>query len=231
MEASSISYLAAFIGGAIAFFSPCILPLIPAYFSYITGLTFNNLKEDSSAEIKKTTFLHSCFFVIGFSLIFILLGASATFLGQLLFTYQELIRKIGAIVIVLFGLYIAGFIQFPFLLKEHKLNLKFKPAGYLGSAVVGMVFGFGWTPCVGPILGSILVLAGTSQNIGQGIMLLAFFSLGLAIPFLIASLAFNSFLAYFNSIKKHLEIISRLSGVLLILLGIFLWFGNLPRLS
>ncbi len=229
MEPASISYIAAFLGGIIAFFSPCILPLIPAYFSYITGLTFNNLKENSSAEIRKITFLHSCFFVIGFSLVFILLGASATFLGQLLFNYQDIIRKIGAILIIFFGFYIAGWINLPFLMQERKLHLKFKPAGYLGSAVVGMVFGLGWTPCVGPILGSILVLAGTSQNIGQGILLLTFFSLGLAIPFLMASLAFNSFLNYFNAVKKHLEIISKISGVLLIILGIFLWFGSLPR--
>ncbi|MBT9174739.1 MAG: Thiol:disulfide interchange protein DsbD [candidate division WS2 bacterium] len=220
----------AFFAGVVTFFSPCILPLIPSYLSYITGMTFDELTSSKKGNIRRS-FFHSIFFILGFSTIFILLGSGLTFAGQCLRNYSEYLTKVGGILIILFGVFISGIIKFPSLQKERRLNLKSKPAGYLGSALVGVVFGAGWTPCVGPILASILTLAATSNNLGQGVLLLSVYSLGLAVPFILSSLALNTFLTFFKKFSRFIPIINYLAGIFLIIVGLLLFFDKFNLLQ
>jgi cytochrome c-type biogenesis protein len=216
----NISFVIAFAAGIFSFVSPCILPLVPAYLSYIAGIS---LKEaDDMKNIRRTTFVHSFFFVLGFSIIFVLLGASATLLGRLLINYQNLIRQVGGIVVIFFGIYITGIIRIPFLEIERKITIKHKPAGLIGSLLVGMAFAAGWTACIGPILASILLMASTAQGAFSGVILLSFYSLGLGIPFVLTSLAINTFLVYFDRFKKYLRWVSIVSGIFLIMVGMLL---------
>jgi cytochrome c-type biogenesis protein len=170
-------------------------------------------------------------FILGFSIIFILLGASATYLGGFLRQYQDLIAKIGGALIIIFGIHISGLLKIRFLQKEKRMHLRDKPLGYFGSALVGLTFAAGWTPCIGPILGTILVFAGTTANLFRGIFLLMSYSLGLAIPFFLTSLAVNSALPYFKKLTAHLRIISIISGIFLIAIGILLITGYFNRLG
>lgn len=215
----SVSFWVAFFGGLLSFISPCVFPLVPAYLAYMAGIS---LEDADQGKIRKLTFVHSCFFILGFSIIFVILGASASLLGKLLFIYKDLIRQVGGIVIMIFGLYIMGILKIPFLDAEKRIQLRSKPAGFAGSVLVGVAFAAGWTPCVGPILGSILLLAGTSTTVWQGIVLLIMYSLGLGIPFILISLTLNTFLAYFDKIRKCLGVINFISGAFLIALGILL---------
>lgn len=166
--------------------------------------------------------IHSLLFIFGFSLVFILLGASATYAGQLLQKYQFLLAKVGGVIIIILGIHLTGLINLKFLQREKKVHLREKPLGYLGTVLVGMTFAAGWTPCIGPILGSILIVASTSQKVTSGIILLSFYSLGLALPFFASSLAINSFLGYFKKIRPYLRLIPIISGILLIGVGVLL---------
>jgi cytochrome c-type biogenesis protein len=233
MEAgSNLSLFIAFTAGLFTFISPCVLPLIPSYLSFITGISLEqfNSAEDSK-KLRRVTIFHSLMFILGFSIIFILLGASATFLGGFLRQYQGLIAKIGGALIILFGLHISGLLKIKFLQKEKRMHLRDKPLGYFGSALVGLAFAAGWTPCIGPILGTILVFAGTTANLYRGIFLLVSYSLGLAVPFFLTSLAVNSALPYFKKLTAHLRIISIISGIFLIAIGILLITGYFNRLG
>jgi len=174
------------------------------------------------ARHRRHLLLRSLAFIAGFSAIFIAFGASATALGQLLFDYQLVIRKVGGVLVILFGLHIAGWLTIPFLMRERHLELKGRPGGYLGAFLVGVTFAAGWIPCVGPILGSILLMASTSQTAGQGIFLLAAYSAGLAVPFLLSALLFSRFLRFFNRFRRLLPWVSRVSGVFLMLVGLLL---------
>jgi cytochrome c-type biogenesis protein len=222
MFTESVSFSAAFIAGLLSFLSPCILPLIPAYFSFITGLSMDELVNENTAGMRKKVLLSTITFVCGFSLIFILLGASATFLGQQLDLYRDHIRIIGGHVIVLFGLHLVGWIQIPALNMDHRFHLTRKPLRLMGVFLVGMAFGAGWSPCVGPMLGSILVIASTQQSIWQGVSLLAIYSAGLAIPFVLLSLFINLLLEFFHRVKRIVGYVNRIAGILLLATGIFL---------
>jgi cytochrome c-type biogenesis protein len=217
--------VASFLAGVITFVSPCILPLIPAYLSFITGSSLDKLK--SGVNPIKSTFLSALFFVLGFSLIFTLLGASATHLGVLLDENRELLRWIGGTIVIIFGLHLAGVARIKFLYREKKLPMKKMSLGYLGSFLIGLAFAVGWTPCLGPILSSILILASTQETVFQGMMLLAIYSLGMGIPLLITALFINGALRLLPRIKRFYKGIEITSGVILIVLGILLLTDNL----
>lgn len=221
---SSISPFVALGAGILSFFSPCVLPLIPAYISFVTGLSFDKLREPDTTVTKNLSrvFWETVLFVLGFSFVFVALGASITYLGNFLFANRRLIKLIGGIIIIILGMHVAGVFNIRQLQYEKKFHLKSKPASLLGSFVVGIVFAIGWTPCVGPILASILTLAATEETLSQGILLLGSYSLGLAIPFLLTSVFIGWFLGLFSKIKKHFRLISIISGGLLIAVGIWI---------
>jgi cytochrome c-type biogenesis protein len=231
--AAQVSVLVAMGAGLLSFLSPCVFPLIPSYLAFVGGLSLEEIQGSVVADARHRRQLlgHAVAFIVGFSTIFIAFGASATALGQLLFDYQLLIRKVGGVLVVLFGLHIAGWLSLPFLLREKHLDLKAQPGGYLGAYLVGVTFAAGWIPCVGPILGSILVMASTSQTVGQGILLLAAYSAGLAIPFFLSALLFGRFLHFFTRFKRLLPWVSRVSGLLLILVGVLLLTDYFTLLS
>jgi cytochrome c-type biogenesis protein len=228
----NVSLIMAFGGGLLSFFSPCVLPVIPSYVSYITGISFEDLTgEQDKGRIRKVTLKNSLFFIAGFSLIFILLGASSSFLGRILSDYQDIIRKVGGVMIVIMGLYIAGILKIGFLMQDKRLHLQNKPAGLLGSFLVGTAFAAGWTPCIGPVLGSILLYASTANSVTSGIELLTAYALGLGIPFLITSLAINTALSYFKKINRYMRVVSVVSGLFLVVVGIMLFTGTFNVLS
>jgi cytochrome c-type biogenesis protein len=225
-QPQEVSALIAFAAGFLSFVSPCVLPLVPSYITYITGVSFKDLTDqETRKKVKWTTLIHSCLFILGFSAVFILMGASASYLGQVLSKYQTWIMKIGGILIILLGIHFILQI-FPFLQIEKRFEMKRKPLGYLGSFLVGIVFAAGWTPCIGPILSTILIYASTSQQMTTGIVLLASYSLGLGIPFLLASLAFNLFLSTFEKVRRYMKVIIFVSGFFLIGVGILLLTGT-----
>jgi len=225
-QPQEVSVLIAFAAGFLSFISPCVLPLVPSYITYITGVSFHDLTDqETRKKLKWTTLIHSCLFILGFSTVFILMGASASYLGQILSKYQTWIMKIGGILIILLGIHFILQI-FPFLQIEKRFEMKRKPLGYLGSFLVGIIFAAGWTPCIGPILSTILIYASTSQQMTTGIVLLAFYSLGLGIPFLLASLALNLFLSTFEKMRRYMKVIIFISGFFLIGVGILLLTGT-----
>ena len=216
-----ISGMIAFSAGLLSFVSPCVLPLVPSYITYITGASFKKLTDaEAASKLRWATISHSLCFIVGFSLVFILMGASATYLGQLLVQYQYWIMKGGGVLIILLGIHFTGIIKLPFLHMEKRFEMRKKPLGYMGSFVVGIVFAAGWTPCIGPILSTILIYASTSKSLTTGILLLTYYSVGLGIPFFLSSLAFNSFLSAFDKIKRYMRVINIVSGLFLIGIGI-----------
>lgn len=216
----TVSLLVAFLAGFLSFISPCVLPLVPSYLVYVTGLSLETLvDEEKMTQIRWHVIRHSAVFILGFTAVFVLFGASATALGQWLLAYQDILRHIGAVLIILFGLYLLGILKIPFLMAEKRIHLIEKPAGYLGTFLVGIAFAAGWTPCVGPILGSILLFASTSDSLSQGIWLLIFYSLGLGLPLFVASLGLNTFLIRFKQIREYMSMVSWVSGIFLIIMG------------
>ncbi|HKW50997.1 MAG TPA: cytochrome c biogenesis CcdA family protein, partial [Candidatus Eisenbacteria bacterium] len=204
-QLNQVSLLAAFLAGVVSFVSPCVLPLVPSYVTFITGLSFDELTaSDQGPRVRRLTLIHSLAFIAGFSIVFIALGATATAAGQFLREHQDTLRIAGGILIVFFGIYLTGIIQIPFLSRERKVHLSGKPLGVLGSILVGITFAAGWTPCIGPILASILLYASTAKTVGTGILLLSVYSLGLGLPFLLASLGMNSFLAASSRLRRSL---------------------------
>jgi cytochrome c-type biogenesis protein len=225
--AQSMSIFIAFSAGLLSFVSPCVLPLIPSYLTYMTGVSFHDLTaQDSMAKVRWTTFRHSLAFVLGFTLVFTLMGASATSIGNLIAKHQDLILRIGGGIIILLGIHFLGIIQFRFLEKNKQLQIRRKRIGLFGSFLTGITFAAGWTPCIGPILASILLYASSTGSVSKGIILLAFYSLGLAIPFVFAGLAINTFLGASGWIKRHLRVINIISGSLLIVVGIAMIMGG-----
>jgi cytochrome c-type biogenesis protein len=218
----------AFTAGVFSFLSPCVLPLVPSYLTFVTGMSLEDLQEGVD---RRATFVHSLLFVIGFSSIFILLGASASFLGQFLRHYEVWIARIGGVIIVLLGLHLSGVLRLTPLMREKRVHLNDKPAGYLGTLGVGIAFGAGWTPCIGPILGAILTYGMTQDTMWAGVGLLSVYSLGLAVPFLISSLALDWFLQTFKRFRRWIPVVEKASGVLLILLGILLLTGQFTVLA
>lgn len=227
-----VSLLMAFSAGLLSFLSPCVLPVIPSYVSYITGLSLEDLTGGQDrGSIRKITITNSLFFIAGFSFIFVMLGASSSFLGRFLSDYQETISKVGGAMIVIFGLYIAGVLRIGFLSRDKRLHLQNKPAGLLGTFLVGAAFAAGWTPCIGPVLGSILIYASTTDSVATGMGLLSVYALGLGIPFLITSITINTALSYFKRINQYMRVISVVTGLLLVVVGSLLFTGDFSRLT
>jgi len=225
---TEIGIVIAFTAGVFSFLSPCVLPLVPSYLTFVTGMSLEDLQEGVN---RKATFMHSLLFVTGFSLIFILLGASASFLGQFLRAYELWIARIGGVIIILLGMHMAGVFRLTPLMREKRMHLNDKPAGYLGTLGVGMAFGAGWTPCIGPILGAILTFGMTQDTMWAGVGLLTVYSLGLALPFLLASLMLDWFLQTFKKFRQWIPIVEKASGVMLIVLGLLLLTGQFTVLA
>jgi len=232
LGAENISLIVAASAGLLSFLSPCVLPLIPSYMAFITGISIEELShQENLRQVRKMVMLSSLFFILGFSLIFIVLGASATFVGKFLSRNIRWFEIIGGIFIIFMGLHFSGILRLHFLDRERAIHLKKKPLGHFGTFLVGVAFGASWTPCVGPILGSILTLAATTQNIFKGIVLLAFYSLGLGLPFFISGLILHRFFEYSMSIRKYFKFIAVAGGVLLIIVGIMLLTGYFSQIS
>lgn len=222
----TVTWPAAFLAGVLSFFSPCILPLIPAYFTFITGFSLDEL-TGATSRVRTRVIVSTLAFVLGFSLVFVLLGASASAVGGIIASHSRAIRIIGGALIVVLGIHLTGIFRIPFLDMEKRVHLGEKPLHAFGTVLVGMAFGAGWSPCIGPLLGSILVLAGNQETIAQGIALLAVYSAGLAIPFLVMSVFIHFLLGFLNRAKKVLQYVNKIAGGLLILIGLALMAGRL----
>ncbi len=222
--------LAAFCAGILSFLSPCVLPLVPGYVSLISGASVEEL-QTSERRMLRTVMLHSLTFVLGFSVVFVALGAVATGVGQIVNEYHSLLSKIAGIVVIIFGLHLTGLLKIKALYADKRLHDVKGSASAVGSFAVGFAFAFGWTPCIGPILATILVLAGAQETVWKGVILLAVYSLGLAVPFLLTSLGVDRFLAFYGRFRRHLHTVEVLSGVLLIAIGILIFLNNLRILS
>ena len=235
-QAANITYWIAFTAGILSFVSPCVLPLIPSYLTYITGLSFKQLDDaHPTAKVRITVLLHSICFILGFSVIFVLLGAIAGVASNKFQTHLreglEWVEKIGGLLIFLFGVHMTGLFHFGVLLGEKRVQLHRKPSGYFGTFIVGVAFAAGWTPCIGPILASILMIAATSGQIGEGVGLLSVYSLGLGVPFLISGLLFHQFLVAFNRFRKYIRLVEIGTGVMLMAVGIMLMFNLMGKLT
>ena len=203
----SIGFGIAFSAGLLSFLSPCVLPLVPSYVTFITGLSLDDVQRSRRAAL-----IHALLFILGFSLIFIALGATATLLGRILLTYREWITRIGGALVIVFGLYMLGVFNSGMLSRERRVHLADKPLGYLGTVLVGIAFGAGWTPCIGPILGSILAYSTSQADVREGVGLLAAYSMGLAVPFFLAAVAVERFLGVFGWLKRHMAMVNRIAA-------------------
>ena len=217
----------AFLAGLISFLSPCVLPLIPGYISYISGTSFDKIKEKK----RNLIFIKTIFFTLGFSFVFIVLGSTATFIGQFFLVNSNILRIVAGIIIILFSLQLIGIINFNFLNKDVRIFTNQYNNNLAFPFIVGVAFGFGWTPCIGPILGSIITLAALEENIGRGILLLSFYSLGLGIPFIISGILIDKFLLFSKGFKKYTSTITKAGGVILLLTGIAILTGQLQVLG
>jgi len=227
-----VSLFAAFAAGIISFISPCVLPLIPMYISFVSGLSLDEMRSRTDRrEILKRVTISSLLFILGFSIIFIGLGASATFLGKFLLARLSVLSKIAGVVIIILGLHIAGAFRIGFLNYEKRVHFSSRPAGFLGPFLIGLAFAFGWTPCIGPVLGAILVYSSSQETVGQGILLLSMYSLGLGIPFLLTGISVNAFLSLLKKIQRYYRAIEILTGAFLVIMGIFLITGSFAVLS
>lgn len=216
----NVTFFVAFVAGLLTFLSPCILPLIPSFIAYITGVSFKDLKADHmKSEVRMKTITHTLLFIAGFTVVFILLGLTATAIGRALYNFQGVIRIAGGVLIIIFGLYLLGVIKLDALTKDHHIKVK-NGSTYVGSFLVGITFAAAWTPCAGPILGSILVLAGTESSMARGAALLTVYSIGVGIPFIVTAITINHFLAAFNKFTRFVGYINRIGGVFLVIVGI-----------
>lgn len=234
MMTTQISIFAAFFAGILSFLSPCVLPLVPAYISFMSGVSIDELQITTNRKkVLWKTVITSLAFILGFSVIFVLLGATATALGKFLLSKFDLISKIAGIIIIILGLHFLGVFKkyLQFLNYEKRFHVKKIQAGVLSSFIVGLAFAFGWTPCIGPILGMILALAGGQDTVGQGILLLSVYSLGLGLPFLLTAIATQTFFNLFNKMKRYFNIMEAVSGVLLIVIGVLIFTGQFSTLS
>ncbi len=222
MFTQTVSISAAFLAGLLSFLSPCVLPLIPAYFTFITGFSVDELTRGDNAEVRKKVILSTISFVCGFSLLFILLGASASFIGGLIARYKYIIEVVGGLVIIFFGLHLLGWIRIGRLNVEKRVHIQEKPLHLLGTFIIGMAFGAGWSPCIGPMLGSILIVASSEETVWQGVGLLAVYASGLAIPFILISIFINFLLAFIKRATRLMRYVNAAAGGLLILVGVFL---------
>lgn len=226
---TDISYWTAFGAGLLSFFSPCVLPLVPAYLANLAGSSAIDIDDKRKVW---PTLLHSIFFVLGFSILFILMGASAGLIGSAITEYAETLRVVSGIIIIIFGIFLIAAYKIPWLNYEKRMHVQgSRNPGYFRSLLIGAAFSLGWTPCIGPILGSILFIASYTQETAKGALLLSTYSLGMGIPFLLIGLAWSYIVPYWKGITKHLGLISIISGILLIIVGILILSGQLTMLS
>jgi cytochrome c-type biogenesis protein len=231
MQAESLGWVVAFSAGLLSFLSPCVLPLVPSYATFITGLSLDELREQESSRARRTVLVHGVLFVLGFAAVFMALGASATFIGALLRYASRTVQAVGGVMLIAFGLYLLGWLRLPGAEREWRMHLANKPMGYLGTVLVGVTFGAGWTPCIGPVLGGILTLAATRGSVGEGVGLLGVYSAGLAVPFLLSTLLIERFLAGFKRFRGWLPWVNRVSGVMMLGLGVLMLTGSFTLLS
>lgn len=224
----SVTFAVAFLAGVLSFLSPCVLPLVPSYLGFVTGMSLDDL---SAGSRRHAAIVHALFFVIGFSLIFLALGATATTIGHLLFQYRDWLARIGGVLIIVFGLHMLGVFRIGTLMRERRVHLSQRPSGYLGAVVAGVAFGAGWTPCIGPVLGAVMTYAGTRETMSGGILLLGAYALGMAIPFLLAAYATDSFLTTSRRLRHYMPTLERASGVVLVLAGVLLASGSFTVLA
>ena len=229
LNVNEVSLMAAFLAGLFSFFSPCVLPLVPGYISFISGIS---LEEIGKGNRQNKVIISSIFFILGFSLVFILLGATATILGSFLLEKAFILEKVAGVIIIIFGIHMSGLYRIKFLDYEKRLYAKTRPVNIvIGPFLMGLAFAFGWTPCIGPILAGILIYAGTQKTLYQGILLLVIYSAGLGIPFLMTALALNKFYMLSNKIKKYFKTIEIVGGILLILIGLLILTNNFHRIT
>jgi cytochrome c-type biogenesis protein len=226
MFSNEITFNAAFLAGLLSFLSPCILPLIPAYFTFITGFSLEELIREGSGRLRTKVIISTVFFVSGFSFIFVLLGASASLVGGLIQKYSSFIRIIGGLIIIVLGVHLSGIIRIRFLEVEKRIQTN-KPLHIFGTFFIGMAFAAGWTPCIGPLLGSVLIIAGNQETMTKGIALLGIYALGMAIPFIILSFFINYMLEFIKRAVKFMKYLNYAAGILLIVIGIFLILNKL----
>ena len=217
METPTLGVVIAFSAGLLSFLSPCVLPLIPSYVTFITGLSLDDVQN-----ARRTALVHGMLFVLGFTLIFMAMGAGATLIGQSLLQHRDWISRVGGVVIIIFGLYLLGVLNIGFMSREARFHVADKPVGYFGTVFVGFAFGAGWTPCLGPILGSILVYTSSQADLVRGMWLLFAYSLGLAVPFLLSAIAIDRFSAFFQRMRRQMVWVSRISGAVMIGIGLLL---------
>lgn len=222
-----MAYITAFLEGLLSFISPCVLPMIPLYIGYLAGGIAN---KDSSEIDRNKLIWNSIFFILGFSVLFATLGASASFLGQYLSDHLDMINRIGGVIVIIFALSFLGLKMLPFLENTYKLKFKTKSLNYFSSFVFGIVFAVGWSPCTGPFLGSALMLAANTETLYQGIFTLISYSLGLGVPFFLSAVLLKQLEGAFTFIKKHYKIVTIISGLLLLLMGILMVMGYSPAI-
>jgi len=230
MFVDSVSFPAAFLAGIFSFFSPCVLPLIPSYFSFIGGCSIEELTGDKTA-VRTRILASTTLFVFGFSMVFILLGASASMLGNVLISYRQTVRIIGGLVIIVLGIHLLGLFRIPGLDIERRIHFQKRPVQLFGALLIGMAFAAGWSPCIGPLLGAILIMAGNQDTVGQGITLLSLYSLGMAVPFLVLSVFVNSIFGFLIKTKAVMKYLNRAAGIILILAGALLITDNLNLIA
>lgn len=226
MDSASIGFTLAFTAGLLSFLSPCVLPLIPSYVSFITGLNIDEVQRS-----RRVTMIHALLFVAGFTIVFLVLGATATVLGQLLLRYRDWVGRIGGILVIVLGLYLLGVFNIGAFGREKRVYIANKPLGYFGTLLVGMAFAAGWTPCIGPILGGVLTYTASSADLNRGLLLLFAYSLGLAVPFLLAAVMIDRFMELFQRYRGALVWMSRISGALLVVVGILMITGSMTVMS
>jgi cytochrome c-type biogenesis protein len=224
----SVSFAVAFAAGLLSFLSPCVLPIVPGYLGFITGMSLDELRGGVD---RRAALVPALFFVSGFSLIFLLMGASATLIGQVLLRYQDWIARIGGVIILIFALHLLGVFRIGALLRERRFHLSSSPTGYAGATVAGMAFGAGWTPCLGPVLGALLTYASARATLGMGMLLLGGYALGLAVPFLLAAVATGAFLSASRRFHRFIPVAEKVSGAVLLVVGLLLVTGTFTVLS
>ena len=228
---AEISYFYVVLAGLLSFLSPCVLPIVPGYLCFLAGTSLDKIASGEDASKEKNVFYFALSFVFGFSTVFILLGASATLLSGIVYEYLDILRVIGGIIIIIFGIHFMQIIQLPFLNRDTRYQIESYRPGVVGSYVIGLSFAFGWTPCIGPILGSVLSIAASSETVTYGIVLLMLYSAGLGIPFLLAAYAINGFMRFLTKIRNYIRVIEIFTGVLLVIFGILILTNRIQELA
>jgi cytochrome c-type biogenesis protein len=226
MQSAAVGLGVSFSAGVLSFLSPCVLPLIPSYVSFITGMSLEDVQRS-----RRIALVHSLLFITGFTIVFLTLGATATVLGRVLLQHRDWVGRIGGVLVIVLGLYLLGVFNIGLFARERRVHIANKPLGYLGTVVVGMAFAAGWTPCIGPILGAVLTYTASSADLNRGLLLLLAYSLGLAVPFLLAALMIDRFMSLFQRFRGSLIWMSRISGALLIAVGVLMITGSMTVMS